>query len=166
MVARFMAQMADHVERRANPLTPDSDEALRDATLSLIESALRIDESARVDASPAHLLWHGAMDLMKRELGDPSLSTVSMAQRLRISERRLQQVFQQRGESVSRCLWKMRLEYSRTALDARSDVPSSIGDVALMAGFNSFSHFSRSFKAAYGCTPRDYRSASRTDSDG
>jgi AraC-like DNA-binding protein len=32
-----------------------------------------------------------------------------------------------------------------------------LGEIAFAAGFNDLSHFSRAYRARYGCTPRDAR---------
>jgi AraC family transcriptional activator of tynA and feaB len=34
-----------------------------------------------------------------------------------------------------------------------------VGEIAFAAGFNDLSHFSRAYRARYGCAPRDARRA-------
>jgi AraC family transcriptional regulator, positive regulator of tynA and feaB len=36
-------------------------------------------------------------------------------------------------------------------------VARTTGGISFLSGFSSFSHISRSFRQAYGCSPREYR---------
>lgn len=161
IVSRFLTQMAGYARQKEPQGSDAGDQALKRAALSMIESALHVKWRALTDLSSRYVLWHTATELIAREARNSALTTARIAEALGVSERRLQQVFQHHGDSVSRHLWRVRLERCKSALDAASDGRRSIGDIALAGGFNSFSHFSRSFRNAYGCTPREYRESSR-----
>jgi AraC family transcriptional regulator len=64
------------------------------------------------------------------------------------------------GESVKEYVRRLRLERAATHLRLSS---ASVIDIALNAGYNSHEAFSRSFKAAFGIAPSQYRSARRVE---
>lgn len=139
-------------------------EALKSGALELIVSALSDVEASEQREQPAQIaryrLLYSAQQFIDRQLTDPELTVETIALALSVSPRRLQQVFKDCGApSPSRYLWLQRLERCKAACRQPEFAQLSIGDIALKYGFNDFSHFSRSFKAAYGCTPRDYRGA-------
>ncbi|MFF2351060.1 helix-turn-helix domain-containing protein [Kitasatospora sp. NPDC058115] len=77
--------------------------------------------------------------------------------------RYLHKLFEREGLTVRRWIQQRRLEQCRRALGGRQERGSSIAAVAHHWGFANASHFSRSFKAAYGLSPREWRdSESRT----
>lgn len=89
---------------------------------------------------------------------DPSLSPVTVAQHFRISPRYLHKVLEEGGRSFGRILLDSRLARCAEDLaDNAADV--SISQIAYRWGFNDLSHFSRSFRARYGQTAREFRSA-------
>ena len=56
---------------------------------------------------------------------------------------------------------------ARDGLVAPNTRSEPINQIAYMCGFKSAAHFSRMFRSAYGCSPRDYRDAhSRTEAQG
>ncbi|HEY4066133.1 MAG TPA: helix-turn-helix domain-containing protein [Burkholderiaceae bacterium] len=161
LVAQFMHEMSSHLRAPdAAPSRGSVDLRFKEAALALIGAALAAEPEAVAKPHDRFALLYRARDLMAREAADPQLTVESIARELFVSERRLQQVFQQHGESASHHLWRLRLERCKAALDKPEWASRGIGEIALMSGFNSFSHFSRSFKNAYGCTPREYRSRS------
>ena len=61
------------------------------------------------------------------------------------------------GCTVGEFVRRLRLDHARTLLSG----PRGLADVALVTGFADQSHFTRSFKLRYGCTPGAYRTAIR-----
>lgn len=59
------------------------------------------------------------------------------------------------GQNFTHIIHKLKLENACRALH---ETNLQIQDVCDMIGFENPAHFSRAFKEAYGCTPRDYRS--------
>jgi len=86
---------------------------------------------------------------------DPGLSPGTVAAQFRISVRYLHRLFARSGESFGQFLLRCRLHNSRRALLVDRDRP--ILDIALDAGFQDASHFSRSFRNRYGLTPSALR---------
>jgi AraC family carnitine catabolism transcriptional activator len=89
------------------------------------------------------------------------LSAHHLAERAGISLRALSRVLRDRiGEPPMRYYRKVRLQAARNAL-FYSDIP--IQDIAASCGFGSPEVFSRTFKAYFGLSPRDFRKKFTTD---
>ena len=84
-------------------------------------------------------------------LGDENLSPEEMAKYGAVSLRTLNRLFTKIGTTPMRWVWQRRLEASHCALS--EGCAKSVTDTAFQFGFSEVSHFSRSFKAAYGVSP-------------
>ena len=73
-----------------------------------------------------------------------------------MSVRTVYRLFSQDGETFGAAVRQRRLEHARQELASGDETISSI---AARWGFADASHLSRSFKWAYGMSPRDYRAA-------
>jgi AraC-like DNA-binding protein len=106
--------------------------------------------------SSAELILH-AQSYIEANLADPNLDPEQVARSCFISTRYLHRVFA--GEGLSVCDWirTARLERCRRDLldSAFGDQPISF--VATRWGLPSAPHFSRLFRVAYGCSPREFR---------
>jgi AraC-like DNA-binding protein len=98
-------------------------------------------------------------DYIESHLGDCELSLDSIATGLRLSARYLNELFETEGTSVMRHIWNRRLERCRQVLEDPAHAGRSISSIAFGLGYNSMSHFSRSFRTKYGLSPSDARSA-------
>jgi AraC family transcriptional regulator, positive regulator of tynA and feaB len=76
-----------------------------------------------------------------------------------ISERTLHRIFADRDTSFERHLHRLRVELFRRLLGGSAPHGASIADLATQCGFADAAHATRSFKAAFNLTPRDFRSA-------
>jgi AraC-like DNA-binding protein len=74
-----------------------------------------------------------------------------------ISPRYLCYVLNARNTSFSDLLWSQRLPKAREWLVSQAFRHHPIHKIACMAGFKSPAHFSRTFKSAYGCPPKEFR---------
>jgi AraC-like DNA-binding protein len=88
---------------------------------------------------------------------DPELSHDRVAENCGISPRYLCYALKAHGTSFSELLWKTRLPRARERLISPKLRDFQIHEISFMSGFKSAAHFSRMFKAEYGCTPRRYR---------
>jgi AraC-like DNA-binding protein len=96
-------------------------------------------------------------EFIEMNLTDPFLSYGKVAERCGISRRYLCHILKANGKSFSDLLWRSRLPKAHDLLLASETRNYSIREVAFMSGFKSAAHFSRRFKATYGCPPRQYR---------
>lgn len=103
-----------------------------------------------------------ANQVIEARASDPELDPAMVAAALGISLRYLQEIFRDDGTTPSAWIWRRRLEMSRRDLSAPSMAATSISHIAFASGFSDLAHFSRRFKAAYGLSPRAFRSAART----
>ncbi|MBB6255103.1 helix-turn-helix domain-containing protein [Nitrospirillum iridis] len=93
---------------------------------------------------------------------DPDLSSAAIATALDITQRYVQMVFASLGTTATAYILTRRLELVAAALRAsHGPDASSISTIAYDAGFNDLSHFSRSFRAQFGVSPREYRAGRR-----
>ncbi|MET7648170.1 helix-turn-helix domain-containing protein [Streptomyces sp. NPDC005426] len=95
---------------------------------------------------------------INRNLADPDLSPESIAKAHRISIRYLHRLFENEGTTVGRLIQKRRLEECCRELARRGRTAPTVSAVAQRWGFANPAHFSRSFRAAYGVSPREWRS--------
>jgi len=100
-------------------------------------------------------------DIIGRRLRDPGLDPLRAAQLCGISVRHANRLLAQEGTSLERFIIASRLERCHRLLADPAHDRMSIGEVAFAWGFNDFSHFSRAFRARFGCSPKDVRTARR-----
>lgn len=105
----------------------------------------------------AALLFRQALQLIDGQLQEEGLTPGLLAKQLRLSRRRLYQVFEAQGETVSRCIQARRL--ARVARDLLSErlEHQSITHIAFKWGFSDSAHFSRAFKRHFALSPRAFR---------
>lgn len=96
-------------------------------------------------------------DHIDRHLGDPALSPESVAAALHISVRYLHRLFEGEGITVSRLIQRRRLEECARELTRGGRTGPSVSAVAHRWGFVNPAHFSRTFRGAYGHSPREWR---------
>jgi AraC family transcriptional regulator, positive regulator of tynA and feaB len=87
-----------------------------------------------------------------------AVSPVAFALQFGISERTFHRIFADRGTTFERHALRRRVERFRDLLTEPRLRDSSIAKLALECGFADAAHASRTFKQAFGATPRDYRS--------
>jgi AraC-like DNA-binding protein len=90
-------------------------------------------------------------------LGDPTLEPASIARASYISARYLHKVFEAEGTTVCRWIRESRLERCRDELCDPALAHQTILAIATRWGLPGAQHFSRAFRGAYGCSPREFR---------
>lgn len=96
-------------------------------------------------------------------LADPLLSLDRIAAELGCSKRYLHKLFDGAEATLASQIWQARLERVRQDLANPALNRRSITDVAFGWGFNSSTHFSRSFRERFGVSPRAYRALAQGD---
>jgi AraC-like DNA-binding protein len=149
--ARFFTRLE---ERAAAP--PDVDGVL-DRVRSLYADPARADESRRL-RSRAEILLR-VESFIEEHLGDPGLDPEEIARASFISTRYLHKLFEAKGTSVCEWIRATRLERCRRDLLDPALDHQTILSIASRWGLPGAQHFSRLFRTAYGCSPRELRRA-------
>ncbi|MNV99180.1 Transcriptional activator NphR [compost metagenome] len=84
-------------------------------------------------------------------MADPDLDVIQIATAHHVAPRTLNRLFAADGTTAIRWLWQQRLDASYKALVGGN--VRQVTEAALSFGFSDFSHFSRSFKKAFGVLP-------------
>ncbi|MFE2168064.1 helix-turn-helix domain-containing protein [Streptomyces sp. NPDC059447] len=119
--------------------------------MELLEADAADDESGAGNEMLSRIHAH-----IEEHLTDPDLSPESIARAHHISVRYLQKLFQNGGSTVSQWVRQRRLESCRFEL-GRSTRRTTMAAMAHRWGFSSPSHFSRTFRGAYGMSPSAWR---------
>jgi AraC-like DNA-binding protein len=105
---------------------------------------------------------HVALERLKLASAEAGLDPAQFAAQLNISARYLHRMLEPTGRTFSEHLIKCRLERAAAMLSDPNSAHLRIGDIASRVGFADISHFNRSFRRAYGETPRSLRNAAST----
>lgn len=89
---------------------------------------------------------------------DPSLSAITLAQKLGVTSRYVHLLMQDTGRSFAGHVLLRRLEAAAAMLRDPALQMRKISEVAQLAGFTDVSYFSRAFRQRYGTTPTEMRS--------
>jgi AraC-like DNA-binding protein len=98
-----------------------------------------------------------ALRYIDAHLTEPALSPTTIAAALGMSPRYLHLLFEQ-GDSVGATILRRRLERCHAALRDDHD-HRAISEIAFAWGFNDAAHFSRTFRARFGVSPRELRAS-------
>ncbi|MFF9279784.1 helix-turn-helix domain-containing protein [Streptomyces griseosporeus] len=116
------------------------------------------DMSASLTTPGGRDMLHQIKAYIDEHLTDPDLSPRTIARAHHISVRYLHKLFQSHGATVGTWVRQRRLDSCRTDLSLTFNRNTTVAAVARRWGFSSPAHFSRSFKEAYGMTPREWQS--------
>ncbi|GAA4839750.1 helix-turn-helix domain-containing protein [Actinomycetospora corticicola] len=132
--------------------------AARNATLELVRGALRPDTA--VDPTAARPALRDRADRwLDARLADHDVGVEAAAAALGVSVRTVNRLYRETGETFTTVLRARRLARVRADLLAGD---ATVAALAARWGFFDASHLTRSFRAAYGCSPRDYRRRAST----
>lgn len=131
------------------------EQSMGEAALDLVR-ALYVRSTYRLDR-PSAGLRRQVLDYVDEHLGEPGLNAASVARAMFVSRSHLCRAFQAEGTTITRWIRHRRLERCRRDLLDPSLAHESIFAIAGRWGFVSQAHFSRIFRSAYGCSPRQMR---------
>jgi AraC family transcriptional activator of tynA and feaB len=116
-----------------------------------------------INGSAPRLSEHRSVALIRvksfieEHLHDPGLDPEAVARGVRLSVRYINQLFAAEETSVGRYIWQRRLDRVAARLNDPGCMATTLSAVALEAGFNNLSHFSRAFRQRFGTSAREYR---------
>jgi acetamidase/formamidase/AraC-like DNA-binding protein len=94
---------------------------------------------------------------IERRLDDPDLTPARIAQSEGISERYLQKLFEGVNDNFSHYVRERRLQRAWSDLGNPAEGQHTISEIAYRYGFADSAHFSRTFRARFGLSPREFR---------
>jgi AraC-like DNA-binding protein len=128
--------------------------------LEMLATAFAVSFDSLVGASP---VMSGRQARVRRHieerLRDPDLCPAQVAASLKLSPRYLRMIFSAHGETISAYILRRRVEECAREIADPHLRARSITEIAFSWGFNSASHFSRSFAERLGVSPRVHRRA-------
>lgn len=131
------------------------------ATLDLLASCFQPDGPALRGRTAYRQAMLRKVEAHVREaLFEPGFGVESVARHFRVTPRYLHRLFASTGLSFSGWVRNERLARARRALASPAFSGESITGLALRFGFCDAAHFSRSFKAQYGGSPKRFRTSS------
>lgn len=163
LVAGYLARLAE----RAAGFDPYTGQQLAMTTTELLAVLVR-ERQGRLDPhtpEAARGMRARVKEYILRHLADPDLSPQRIATANHLSVRYLHKLFQSEGSTVSGWIRRERLERCRRDLSRQSRTEPSVSAVAQRWGFVNPTHFSRAFRTAYGMSPREWRSRTRSAHD-
>jgi AraC family transcriptional activator of tynA and feaB len=149
------------------PLSPSGAVRVADQVGELVATlAIEQAEPSAPPDAPQRALLREVCAHIDAHLADPDLGPDAIAAAHFVSTRQLHRLFAATGETVARRIRRRRLERCRHELTDRRRVGDPVTDIARRWGFADLAGFSRSFRAAYGCSPSDYRALGAADRPG
>jgi AraC-like DNA-binding protein len=160
-IAAVLRELMCTLLRGANPFYAGEQTVVRDTVVQLVTAACAARRPRPIKrARPRDtsvLQWRVLRQSVEALLSDPSLSPAMVAASHGISTRHLHRLFRQQGVSFGNYVRIRRLQHCRDDL-ANPDLGAlPLTEIAYRWGFSDSSHFSRCFKAAFGCTAREFR---------
>jgi AraC-like DNA-binding protein len=150
----FLRDMLIGIAENREPPSPQFREKLGEQMLDMMEVLLR-NTTGSAASRRSDLILLRAKTTIARRLGDSGLSTDQIATELHISANYLAKLFRMEGTTVTRYVLQKRLAKAHGFLKQSGRYRLQIQEVAYLCGFESPSHFSRTFKQHFGVSPRD-----------
>ena len=133
------------------------DDSMSETYSSIIANLFATTLQARPAAHSQ--IYHPLFDRMKgiveALLGDPELSTVTLASELGVSVRRLQVAVAKAGTTPIGYITRRRMESAADRL--LMEPATQITDICYSTGYSDCAYFSRRFHAHFGMSPTEYR---------
>ncbi|MFO1272128.1 MAG: helix-turn-helix domain-containing protein [Rubrivivax sp.] len=144
-------------------LAPESAAAVADSVTQILVAGLSALPAARSQAPSQRTAFHREQVkvFVRQHLRDPGLGVGRIAAALRLSPSSLHRVWAGEACSLTDWIWAQRLDAARRDLADPALAARSVSEIAFSWGFNDAAHFSRSFRARFGCAPREARAPFR-----
>jgi AraC-like DNA-binding protein len=140
-------------------LAPESAAAVAESVSQILIAGLSALPAARQPPVSQLAAYHRerVKACITSRLRDPSLSVAGIALALKLSPSTLHRAWAGQECSISEWIWRQRLEAARRDLCNPAHRARSVSEIAFSWGFNDAAHFSRAFRARFGCSARELR---------
>lgn len=157
LTSAFLAMLPGYTEG----IGPGAEAIIKNQTLDLLAISLsKAMETGTPKVSSARSLARlNIRAAIDARLGDPTLGPDTAAAAAGISVRYANAVLAEEATSITRLIQARRLARCRKALEDPFQRHRTVSEIAYGWGFSAMSHFSRTFKAAFGTSPTEYRQA-------
>ncbi len=155
----LMIGMIQTLAADIDALAPESAAAVADSVSQILVAGLATLPAARRTPVSQLTSYHREQikGLIRARLADPELNVAQVARALRLSPSTLHRAWAGEPCSLSDYIWSQRLDAARRALCDPVCAARTVSEIAFSLGFNDAAHFSRAFRARFGCSPRDVR---------
>lgn len=158
----LFSDMLHLIPCRFDAMSAETRETVGKQLIDLLVLALKADERTLTTGAStvreAHLTR--IESFVRRNLGDSGLDPDAIARACGISTRYLHELFRDTNQTVGGWIRDQRLEAAHEALGDRS-TRATLAQIAYANGFGDQAQFSRSFKARFGMSPKDFRARGR-----
>jgi AraC-like DNA-binding protein len=155
----LMIGMIQTLAADIDTLAPESAAAVAESVSQILIAGLSALPAARQQPVSHLAAFHRERikACIKDRLRDPSLSVASVAAQLQLSPSTLHRAWSGQVVSIAEWIWAERLDAARRDLCNPAHRACSISEIAFSWGFNDAAHFSRAFRARFGCSARELR---------
>lgn len=155
LVLAYVKELASIMSKLPHQSIGKIADNLLDLLAAMVSEALQDSAGLITDHRLANLLRIKAY--VAENLFSSDLTPTSVANSLGISARYINQLLSVEDTSLSRYIWKQRLEQAERFLRDTSLSSQTISTLAFGCGFNDMAHFSKSFRKHYNHSPSEYR---------
>jgi AraC-like DNA-binding protein len=155
LMAPFLSGLVDRLEHGE---VAEHHDDLSDSVFGLLRTLATDGSGGGAAAIASTALRPRIKAYIEGHLDDPGLGPETIAASHYISVRYLHKLFEPEGVSVSEWIRHKRLDHCQRDLVNPALADQTIVTIAGRWGLTNGAHFSRLFRATYGCSPREYRS--------
>jgi len=154
MISMIRSLVAD-----IHTLAPESASAVAESVTQILVAGLAGLPAAQRTPVSQRAAYHRQQikACIRARLHEPGLSVAAIAAELRLAPSSLHRAWQGEGCTIAECIWAQRLDAARRDLCNPAQRARSVSAIAFSWGFNDAAHFSRAFRARFGCAPRELR---------
>lgn len=160
----LFVDMASSLIRNAPQLEPECAGLVAQQLLDLLALALGAPDDAHASSESSVRAAHRRRitRMIELKLQDLSLTPRMIGEKLGLSERYIQKIFAERGETLTGVIRSRRIAAARRYLADPTRKGQSVAAIGFSVGYADPAHFSRVFRSEMGMSPRDYRAQSLT----
>ncbi len=140
-------------------LAPESAAAVAESVTQILIAGLSALPAARQQPVSQLTAYHREQikACARARMRDPALTVAGIAAQLHLSTSTLHRAWAGEACSIAEWIWAQRLDAARRDLCDPGLTARSVSEIAFSWGFNDAAHFSRAFRARFGCSARELR---------